>query len=122
MKGPTHQLIGAIASIIAVAMDDDRKISPVHHSAAAGAIGAILGRLPDMLEPSVGNPHHRQFYHSFTMLGMASWGVHKMYKWEPQNDMEKLLRGIILIGGIAYLSHLVSDAFTKRSLPLVGRI
>ena len=122
MNGPTHQLIGVAIGIASAARDDEHKSSHLHHPLAAGAIGAFFGKLPDVLEPALRNPHHRQFFHSFAFLGMVGWGVHRVSQWEPQDELEKWLRGLLLIGGLAYMSHLVVDAFTSRSLPLVGRL
>lgn len=122
MNGPAHQLVGVAIGIASAARDDEHKSSHLHHPLAAGAIGAFFGKLPDVLEPALRNPRHRQFFHSFTFLGMVGWGVHKVRQWEPQDELEKLLRGLLLIGGLAYMSHLVVDAFTSRSLPLVGRL
>jgi membrane-bound metal-dependent hydrolase YbcI (DUF457 family) len=121
MNGPAHQLAGAVAAIAICTKDQEHKASPLHHPIAAGAVGALLGKLPDILEPALRNPHHRQFFHSFAMLGLVGWGVHKVHQWEPEDDFERLLRSLLLIGGVAYLSHLVLDALTSRSLPLVGR-
>jgi membrane-bound metal-dependent hydrolase YbcI (DUF457 family) len=122
MNGTTHQLAGAVAAIAISANDPEHKTSPLHHPVAAGTVGALLGKLPDALEPALRNPHHRQFFHSFAMLGLVGWGVHKVHQWEPEDDFERLLRGLLLVGGIAYLSHLALDALTSRSLPLVGRL
>ncbi len=122
MNGPTHQLAGAVAAIAISANDHEHKSSPLHHPVAAGTVGALLGKLPDALEPALRNPHHRQFFHSFAMLGLVGWGVHKVHQWEPEDDLERLLRGLLMVGGIAYLSHLALDALTSRSLPFVGRV
>ncbi len=122
MNGPAHQLAGAVAGIVISASDHKDKIGHLHHPVASGAVGALLGKLPDMIEPALGNPHHRQFFHSFAVLGLVGWGVHKIHQWEPEDDFERLLRGFLLVGGVAYLSHLALDALTSRSLPMVGRV
>ena len=93
----------------------------LHHPVAAIPIGAFLGRLPDMIEPSLGNTNHRKFFHSVAVLSLLEIGVNKLYRWEPQDNTEKLLRGLLLLGGAAYLSHLALDALTSRSLPLLGK-
>lgn len=122
MNGPTHQFAGAIAAFVMTQNDASEKICALHHPAAAIPIGAFLGRLPDMIEPAFRNPNHRQFFHSITALGLLVTGMHKTYHWEPQDEFEKIVRGVLLIGGAAYLSHLALDALTSKSLPLVGRL
>lgn len=122
MNGPTHQLAGAVAAIAISGKDHEHKSSPLHHPVAAGTVGALLGKLPDIIEPSLRNPHHRQFFHSFAAFGLVGWGLHKVHQWDPEDDFERLIRSILLVGGAAYLSHLALDALTSRSLPLVGRI
>lgn len=122
MNGPKHQFAGAIAALAITQIDAEDKTSMLHHPAAAIPIGAVLGRLPDMIEPSLGNPNHRQFFHSVAMLGLLGTGMYKLYHWNPQDNLEKILRGLLLLGGAAYLSHLTLDSLTSRSLPLVGKI
>lgn len=122
MNGPTHQFAGAIAALVMTQNDTSEKTCALHRPAAAIPIGALLGKLPDMIEPALGNPHHRQFFHSIAVFGLLVAGMHKVYHWEPRDDFEKVTRGILLIGGAAYLSHLALDALTSRSLPLVGHL
>lgn len=121
MNGPTHQIAGAIAAL-AVTQSDNNNVSTLHHPAAAIPLGAFLGRLPDILEPALRNPNHRQFFHSFIMLGLIGKGTLKAYQWNPETDFDRILRAILLIGGSAYLSHLALDALTAKSLPLVGKL
>lgn len=122
MNGPTHQFAGAIAALVMTQNDTPEKSCALHHPAAAIPVGAFLGRLPDMIEPALGNPNYRQFFHSVAVLGLLAAGMHKVYHWEPQDDAEKIIRGVLLVGGAAYLSHLALDALTSRSLPFVGRV
>lgn len=84
----------------------------------AGAGGFAFGTLPDLIEPAL-HPNHRQFFHSFLVLGSVGYGLKKLYDWEPETEGQQLLRGILLVVGGAYGVHLVMDALTKRSLPLV---
>jgi inner membrane protein len=87
-------------------------------SIAMGAAAACLPSLPDILEPAV-HPNHRQFFHSVAMALAIAYGMHRAYKWEPQEDWERAVRMLLLVGGAAYLAHLARDAFTAKSLPLV---
>lgn len=82
------------------------------------ALGASLGTLPDVIEPAL-NPNHRQFFHSFTVLGLTGYGGYKLWKWEPENDFQKIVRAIGLIGCGSYMTHLMMDATTPKSLPLI---
>lgn len=122
MNGPTHQFAGAIAALVITQNDTSEKTCALHHPATAIPIGAFLGKLPDMIEPALGNSNHRQFFHSIAVLGLLAAGMRKVYHWEPQDEVEKIIRGVLLVGGAAYLSHLALDALTSRSLPFVGRV
>ena len=122
MNGPTHQFAGAMAALAITQNDTSEKSCALHHPAAAIPVGAFLGRLTDMIELALGNPNHRQVFHSVAVLGLLAAGMHKVYYWEPQDEFEKIVRGVLLIGGSAYLSHLALDALTSKSLPLVGRL
>lgn len=83
-----------------------------------GAAAALMPSLPDWFEPAV-HPNHRKFFHSFAMAALVAIGLHRAYKWEPETDLQKLLRFLALAGGAAYLAHLARDAFTAKSLPLI---
>ena len=122
-NGKTHIVIGGIAGLAVSLSDRPHKSSPVSHNPVfATGVGALAGRLPDILEPSIGNPHHRQFFHSFAFLGATACAYKKAYDWEPENSWEAFLRGLALVIGGAYISHLVVDAFSNRSLPLIGKL
>jgi inner membrane protein len=122
MNGPTHQFAGAIVALAITQTDANDKTSMLHHPAVAIALGAFLGRLPDMIEPSLGNPNHRQFFHSAAILGLLGIGIHKLYNRDPQSELDKLIRGLLLLAGSAYISHLVLDSLTSRSLPILGKL
>lgn len=92
-----------------------------HHTVIAPVVGAFMGRLPDILEPLF-HPNHRQFFHGVKVLTLLSTGLIKVYQWGPDESFEKFVRGVILIGGIAYLSHLMLDASTPKGLPLLGKL
>ena len=47
------------------------------------------------------------------------YGLHRLYKWEAEDDLQRLLRVAGLLAGAAYLAHLTRDAFTAKSLPLI---
>jgi inner membrane protein len=116
----THMLIGAgVSTTIAILDKNKHPIS--HNIAIAPVIGVFMGRLPDILEPSI-HPNHRQLFHSIAALTLLSAGLLKAYKWSPEDPFDKFVRGLLLIGGVAYLSHLFSDASTPKGLPLLGKL
>jgi membrane-bound metal-dependent hydrolase YbcI (DUF457 family) len=122
MNRATHQWAGAVAGLLAVTTDRNDACSPLHHPMAAMVLGSIAGTLPDMIEPAIGNPHHRQFFHSVTIGTALVWGASRVYQWQPESDAEKVVRVALLVGGAAYLSHLLLDSSTPRSLPLLGHL
>lgn len=87
------------------------------------AIGtsAVFSKLPDWIEPAT-NPHHRQFFHSVSFLILLGYGMKKTYDWKPGDKAGQLLRFLTLCAGAGYISHLVLDGLTPRSLPLVGKV
>ncbi len=121
-SGVTHSIVGGLSGLAVAGSDKDIKGDSQHNPLVAMGTGALLGKLPDILEPSLRNPHHRQFFHSFAMVGLVGCGTKKIYDWKPQNRLEGAARGIMLCAGVGYLCHLFLDAMTSRSLPLLGKI
>ena len=79
----------------------------------------FAGTLPDILEPALNNPNHRQFFHSLTFGLMLGYAIYKLWKWEPKNALEEFLKiGMIATSG-AYLVHLIMDAGSPRGLPVI---
>jgi inner membrane protein len=112
----TFNFVAVMAATAAVQHQDGR---PVDGSAfAMGAAAALLPSLPDLLEPAV-HPNHRRFFHSVTFAAAVTYSMRRAYKWETQEPWERLARLAVLVGGSAYLAHLVRDAFTAKSLPLI---
>lgn len=99
------------------AQEGKKTLAPIGGSLLA----AICTNLPDLLEPAI-HPYHRQIFHSFACAALVGGGIYKLYQWEPQTEMEKLLRFCLLVAGGSYLIHLAMDAYTRRSLPLLGKI
>lgn len=119
-NGKTHLIVGAGVGVT-VALMDNKKHPISHNLVSSSAVGALMGKLPDILEPAH-HPHHRQFFHSVATFVSISAALIKAYQWTPESSLEKVLRGVILIGGTAYLSHLAFDATTPRSLPILGKL
>lgn len=120
-NGKTHIIAGCMAGIAVACLDQGEKSEVAHHPAIAAGVGAVFGKLPDLLEPAT-NPHHRQFCHSVVVLGAIGYGFKKAYQWQPRDPLEKMIRGLLLIAAGGYTSHLLFDAITPRSLPLIGKL
>lgn len=119
-SGKTHLAVGA-ATGLAIAMVDNKKHKYIHSPIVAPALGAFFGKLPDIIEPAY-HPNHRQFFHSTLTFSAIGFGVYKAYQWETETGFEKILRGVMLIAGCSYLSHLVCDSTTPKGLPLIGKL
>ena len=121
-NGLTHSVVGGLSGLAVAVLDKNEDGNSYHNPLQAIGMGAVFGKLPDVLEPSLKNPHHRQFFHSLTTLGFVGYGTKKVYDWQPQDTLESVIRFLTLCAGVAYMSHLLLDAVTSRSLPLIGKI
>ena len=120
-NGKTHLVVGAAVGLT-VALADNKKQAVSHHPVTAITVGSLFGKLPDILESSLGDPYHRQFCHSHLVLTALGVGLKHLYEWQPEEAIDKCLRSLVLIAGCAYVSHLLCDATTPRSLPLIGKL
>jgi membrane-bound metal-dependent hydrolase YbcI (DUF457 family) len=91
-----------------------------HAPLSGSLLAALFTNIPDILEPAA-HPHHRQFFHSVAFAALIGGGIYKLYQWETETEMEKLLKFCLLVAGGSYLIHLAMDACTRRSLPLLGK-
>ncbi len=119
-SGKTHLAVGA-ATGLAIAIVDNKKHKFIHNPVIAPVLGAFFGKLPDIIEPAY-HPNHRQFFHSTLTFSAIGFGVYNAYQWEAETGFEKILRGVMLIAGCSYLSHLVCDSTTPKGLPLIGKL
>lgn len=77
-------------------------------------VGAVVGVLPDVLEPAT-HPGHRALFHSVAFGTVGTMGVRHLL--ERTEDPE--LRKLILCAAASYGSHLVLDADTPLGLPVI---
>jgi inner membrane protein len=120
-NGAVHQLAGAVAGIGICLKNNGNRPEDQFDPLIAGVLGASLGKLPDWLEPAV-HPNHRQFFHSVAVLTTGAYGIKKLFEWNPETQGKVWLRRILLVGGAAYISHLLLDGVTPKSLPLIGKV
>lgn len=114
----THTVAGGLSGLGLALIDKEKSIDPV----IATCVSALFAKLPDILEPSLNNPHHRQLFHSVMALTAIGYGVKKAYEWKPENNKREFWRTLALCAGVGYVSHLFLDGLTARSLPLIGKI
>lgn len=118
----THRMISFTATAAFLAAYESKPGQrPLPHPIVGAFLSATLATLPDILEPALNNPNHRQFFHSVLFAVIVGWGVYETYNWRPETPFEELLRIALLAAGSAYLLHLAADALTARSLPLIGK-
>lgn len=79
------------------------------------AAGAAIAALPDLLEPAY-HPNHRSLFHSVCCGGALAYGVWGKHseRWRDED------RHAARVGALAYLSHLLLDAGTPKSLPFIA--
>lgn len=118
-NGPTHQFTAAICvgavCIHAERNKKDKSVRPI----VGAVLAANLTKLPDILEPAV-HPNHRQFFHSVVFASLLGMAGYKVYKWNPDNPFDEVVRFVLMVAIGAYGIHLLLDANTPKSLPLIG--
>lgn len=82
-------------------------------------IGIGAGTAPDIFEPAT-NPHHRAIGHSVA-LGTALTKFAITNCSRENGNWEEFLKIVAAVACVAYLAHLIADALTPNSLPLLGR-
>ena len=85
----------------------------------SGGIGIAAGAAPDIFEPAT-DPNHRALGHSVA-LGTALTKF-AIINCSPENSSwEEFVKIAVAVATVSYLAHLIADALTPKSLPLVGR-
>ncbi len=116
-----HRVVAGTVIGVAIAHQESQTRESTAWPLVGSGLGALLGTLPDMIEPA-NHPNHRQFFHSLTFAVALGYLGYRLYKWKPEESWQEALRmlGLIAIG--AYLIHLAMDASTPKSLPVVGKL
>jgi membrane-bound metal-dependent hydrolase YbcI (DUF457 family) len=81
----------------------------------AAAIGAVGGLLPDLLEPA-SHPNHRQFFHSYFAGALL---IHANGHISRNTQIPAAARRALHLASGGFLSHLLADAQTPKSLPWI---
>lgn len=118
----THAVAGTAAGIF-VSIYEYHEIKKVNPDAQfdlsklainilAGIAGAII---PDKLEPAY-HPNHRSFFHSYTASGGLVFTTNKIKDFLNPYPGFKYTAYAFILG---YGSHLILDAGTPKSLPII---
>jgi inner membrane protein len=119
-SGRVHQFAAFAAGCAMAAHAQSQGRQPMLGVLLSGSWCALATKLPDLLEPAE-HPNHRQFFHSATFGLFVGKLCYEAYRWIPANDRERIWRELILLGGGAYLLHLVLDLGTPKGIPLLGK-
>lgn len=120
-SAPAHRAAAVVAGLVTSFVNsgpEEERVEMVGWFTAASLIGA---KLPEILEPAL-HPNHRAFFHSFLVFGGAALAVKALWDWKPESLNERRLRAALLGALVGYCSHLGLDAFTSKSLPLIGPV
>ncbi len=120
-NGPIHRLTAATVVGGTLALAEVRARESSFKPLVGAGLAALLTNLPDRLEPPT-HPNHRQFFHSIACEAAVGTLAYSLCAWKPPEHWKKALRFVLLAGCGAYAVHLVLDAATPKSLPLLGRI
>lgn len=120
-SGRVHQIAAFAAGCAIAAHAQSQGRGPMLGVLLSGGWSALATKLPDLLEPAE-HPNHRQFLHSAIFGLLVGKLTYEGYCWVPANDRERVWRELILLGGGAYLLHLVLDSITPRGIPLLGKV
>ena len=73
--------------------------------------GCVAGALPDVLEPSLGNPNHRGFFHSLTAALLVWWLATGKHADDAPIELRRLLQALAL----GYSLHLGADLLLSKA-------
>jgi hypothetical protein len=75
------------------------------------SVGSLAGALPDLIEPSLGNPNHRGCFHSVAAAILVWWLASGRHTDELPVDVRHLLEALAL----GYTLHLGADLFCSKA-------
>lgn len=120
-NGSTHRFAAAVAVGSACLYVEANQPTKSAKPFVGAGLAAVLTNLPDMIEPA-SHPNHRQFFHSLAFAGLLMLATRKVYTWETDNPFDEAIRFVLLVGSGAYFVHLLLDATTAKSLPIIGKL
>jgi inner membrane protein len=83
-------------------------------------IGLTAGVAPDIFEPAT-DPHHRALGHSVALgTVLTKFAITNCSR--ENSNWEEFVKIATAVVTVSYLAHLIADALTPRSIPLLGRL
>ena len=73
-------------------------------------VGVAAGALPDLIEPSLGNPNHRGFFHSLTAAGLVWWSA----SGDHTRELPETLKQALKAAAFGYTCHLGADLLLSK--------
>lgn len=111
--GAVSGMFTAVTTLISAKRNEKITLGDVVASAIIGGLsGSVGGVLPDLLEPAT-HPNHRGVMHS----SLALVGAGSLPFIQSVQNTDLYSRIVINSFSIGYVSHLIMDASTPKSLP-----
>lgn len=113
----THFLVGAGVGAIAYCLIKKAQNQPIEILGllGIGLIGGVASLLPDIIEPPT-SPNHRGLAHSLVALIVIGAGISNL---NEKQDIDAAQKGLWNPLALGYTSHLLLDARTSASLPII---
>lgn len=73
-------------------------------------VGSFAGALPDLLEPSLGNPNHRGFCHSLAAVALVWWLINGRRDFVLPEET----RRVLVAFGLGYSAHIGADLLFSK--------
>jgi len=115
-----HLTIGGISGGGRYLLDISNKKENIHiGELMASILGGVLGGvIPDYLDPPT-SPNHRALAHSVSLGGGLIYKIDYIFKFIDDLDIPCFIKCFLKSFIVGYLSHLVVDSRTTKSLPLL---
>lgn len=113
----THAVAGAVVGVGAYLIGSwflQREIS-FSGTLLAGLGGIAAGCVPDLIEPAL-HPNHRGTFHSLTAGSLFALSGYEAFE-NGNLDGDARITALVLVS--SYVSHLILDAVTPKSIPFI---
>lgn len=115
-----HSIIGSTSGAAFYLIESYDKKEDFHlGNCMAGTLGGLLGGvMTDYLDPP-NNPNHRKFAHSIIFGSGLVAGLEDLFNWIDGLDIYDYFKYFLKCLVVGYISHLLIDSTTPKSLPII---